>query len=173
MPDLVVCKFHKDHIKTKQAMHWTKVQYRFLFLHSRASNNKVNCPICLEFELILSWWPASYIYIWSKVKTLPSGQLFVHYRSLWKCFNSQCSMTINSKANSSIWPEFEHVWDRWLSSLSASFRKIRLKLNMLRSEQDPICFRHSMASKFKETSPIWPAFKTVHACMLVQVLEIW
>ena len=43
---LSICKFHKQLIKTKQVMLWTRSN--MVFRHSKASNTKVNGPIWSE-----------------------------------------------------------------------------------------------------------------------------
>ena len=51
MPVQVICKFHKDPIKTKKTMLREKIKYG-VSRHSRASNSEKNILIWPEFEHI-------------------------------------------------------------------------------------------------------------------------
>ena len=67
------------------------------FWHSKASNSNVNSPIWPQFKLVPYFKavlvPSSLKMIRSKVKTLSSGQHFLHFKSMGKFFVAQRRVT--------------------------------------------------------------------------------
>ena len=76
MPVQVICKSHKDQIKTKKAM--------LRFWHSRVSNFIVYSPMWPDFEFVRDFMAVlvtcKFKMIQSKIKALSSGQHFPHYK---------------------------------------------------------------------------------------------
>ena len=88
MPVQIICKSHKDLIKTKKAMLQKRSNMAFLGTQRQITPK----PIIRSgwnlnsFEiLLLSWLPASLKMIQSKVKPLSSSH-FLHYKPMGKIF---------------------------------------------------------------------------------------
>ena len=67
MPVQVICNFHKDPFKTKQAMLRTRSNTGFF-------SAKVNSPIWPEFELVRDFMPVQVISRLLKLSRICSGQ---------------------------------------------------------------------------------------------------
>ena len=74
MPVQVICGFHKDPVKTKQAVLGTRLNMEF-FWHKRASNSKVDILIWPEFKFVQDYIPIQVICKFqSKLSRLCSGK---------------------------------------------------------------------------------------------------
>ena len=83
-----------------------------------------------SYEILwLSWLPARLTKIWSKVKSLMSGQSFLHYKSMGKFFVAQGQVTPKPLVRSG--PKSTLTKILGLSSLSASLMKLRSKMKWL------------------------------------------
>ena len=89
MPAQVICKSHKNLIKTKKGYAPDNVKYG-VFRHSRANDSKVNSPIWPEFQLMQDFMAVLVTCKFEddpiKSEALASRQYFLHYKSMRKNF---------------------------------------------------------------------------------------
>ena len=151
MPSQVICNFHKNPIKTKQAVHWTRWNmffffvFCFLFLFFFVTRGQVTPKSIVQSGwttnsseiLCLSGLSASFIKFQLKLIRIYSGQ-----SQIW----SLSALTSNSKVNSPIWPELELIRDLCLS-MSASIIKTDQKQKGYAPHKIKYCvFRHPRTS---------------------------
>ena len=79
----IICKFHKDLIKTEKALLRTRLNIFFFFFFAR--NSKVNKAILPEFELVQDFIPAQVIYNFYKdpIKTKQANRLCSGQGWMW------------------------------------------------------------------------------------------
>ena len=104
MPIQIICKSHKDQIKTKKLCSGQGQIMCFSAL--KGNNSKMNGPISSEFELVRDFMA---FFVTCKVEddSIKSQvQLFLHYKSIGKIFVAQGRVTL---VISLIWPKIELI----------------------------------------------------------------
>ena len=174
MPVQIMCKSHKDPIKTKTDYAPDKVKYG-VFPHSRANNSERKCPIWPEFKLVQDFMP---VLVTRKFdKDLIKNECasletpFSHYNYMGNFFDAQGHLTpkgvVRPGQNSN---SFEILC---LSSLCASLMKIWSKLKAWTWSH---CFPHYVNGPF--LLPWKPEFSSNLSQKLMQLfpypsLKVW
>ena len=125
----IICQFHKDPIKTKQAM--LRIKSNMMLFGTQVQvipkwRVRSGQTLNLSMVLWLAWFPASLKMIGSKVKSLSSGQYFFHYKSMGKFFIAQGQVTPKWIVRSGLKSNPSKIL--WLSSLPASLTKLPSKM---------------------------------------------